>query len=276
MPVATVLLNGVAADRISCSDRGLQYGDGLFETVAVVDGRPALWGRHLDRLQLGCVRLGIPPPDPLRLRDEVEREIAGRDRLVIKIILTRGEAGRGYRPPASPQPNRLVSSAPWPDQPRSWRTAGVRLRYCNTPLGINPALAGVKHLNRLEQVLARGEWSDPEIAEGLMLDGAGRVIEGTQSNLFLWRDGGLHTPDLSAAGVSGVMRGLVLELARSLGIEVGIGHLFPEDLAGADGLFMTNALIGYWPVCELEGLRFDISRLPRELLARIETECFRG
>jgi 4-amino-4-deoxychorismate lyase len=256
-----VLIDGHPGECLPVTDRGLSYGDGLFETLALEDGGPCLWERHLERLAAGCRRLGIAAADPGLLRHEAVEAIAGRRDGVLKIILTRGSGGRGYRPDPAARPRRILQWFPAPGYPPSWSVEGVRARFCTTVLGRNPRLAGIKHLNRLEQVLARAEWSDPAIAEGLMLDSEGLVIEGTMSNLFLERDGRLLTPRLDRAGVAGVLRALVLEQARAQGIRCEQRDLTPQDLLTADALFLSNSLIGIWPVRRLGERRYGLGAL---------------
>ncbi|RME33814.1 MAG: aminodeoxychorismate lyase [Gammaproteobacteria bacterium] len=242
------LVDGIPADRVGVRDRGLHYGDGLFETLAVRAGEPLNWEAHLERLEEGGRRLSLPVPPADLLLDEVRRVSGGVDRCVVKLILTRGEGGRGYRPPDEARARRIVIASPWPDYPPERFDRGIQVRLCRVRLGRNPALAGLKHLGRLEQVLARAEWSDPEIHEGLMLDEPGHPVEGTMSNLFLVRGDGMLTADLSAAGVAGVMRRRVLEAAAGLGIEVVVRELTMEDICRASEAFFCNSLIGLWPV----------------------------
>jgi len=267
-----LLINGEPATTIDATDRGLQYGDGLFETCAIWNGRPQQWQQHFHRLTLGCKRLGIPLPDGTLLYQEAMQLCHAVSRGVLKIVVTRGGGGRGYRPPAQPAPNRLLQSLPWPDYPASYRQRGIRARLCATPVGQSPALAGLKSLNRLEQVLARAEWSDPEIAEGLMLDPAGHPVEGTMSNLFVVIDGCLRTPDLSRGGVAGIMRQLIIEMAATLAIECRVDTLTLEDLWSADGLFFCNSLIGLWPVRELAGQAMDPEAIPRRLIESLTNQ----
>ncbi len=269
-----MLVNGERENRISANDRGFLYGDGLFETLAVIDGKTCLWRRHMARLQLGCERLGISMPDHEQLWVEAEQEIAGTGRGVLKIIVTRGQGGRGYRPPAAVNPTRVLQLTPWPDYPdAAWRQ-GITARICHTRLGTNPALAGIKHLNRLEQVLARAEWQDSAIAEGIMLDVDERVIEGTMSNLFMICGGCLVTPDLSRCGTAGVMRELIIEVAGRLALPVIIKDVYLDDLLQADALFFSNSLIGIWPVKSLQERSFSLQVIPPNLIQEVMTQGF--
>lgn len=256
-------------------DRGLQYGDGLFETIAVAGCEPCLWQRHLQRLAQGCERLNIEYPDPAILLDEVYREIGGRSQGVIKIILTRGSGGRGYRPPEVQSPTRLVYCSEWPGYSGVLSRSGVRVRICKIRLGQNPVLAGLKTLNRLEQVLARAEWSDPDISEGLMLDVQGNLVEGTMSNLFVVHGERLTTPELGNCGVSGIMREVVMEQASRLSLSLSEENLTLLDLASADGLFLSNSLIGIWPVREVEGRKIDPAAVPPSLVDAVMDYGFR-
>lgn len=250
---ATVI-NGEAGDAIAVRDRGLQYGDGLFETIPIVAGQPLHFERHLRRLAHGCERLGIPCPSAPQIFDDLLKLPMDDDRAVLKIIVTRGAGGRGYRPPRQPSPTRILSLWPWPDYPPGCATLGVTVRVCDISLGSNPRLAGIKHLNRLEQVLARGEWDDPEIMEGLMLDRQGNLVEGTMCNVFVLLDGELQTPALTEAGVAGIMREIVIEHCAAIGSPVIERHLSMDELGRAEEIFLTNSLIGLWPVRELRAL----------------------
>lgn len=248
------MINGESSGQIAATDRGLHYGDGLFETIAMIDGRPRLWSAHMARLQRGCEVLRLPSPDLQLLYEEAQRLCVGTERAVLKVVLTRGSGGRGYRLPQEATPQRLLFRYPWPDYPQP--SAGIRVRLCHTPLACNPALAGIKHLNRLEQVLARAEWDDPAIHEGLMCDLDGQVKEGTMSNLFWVRDARLYTPELARCGVAGVMRAEVMALARDLGMSVTFDEALPDELLQMDELFLTNSLIGIWPVGHFAGRDF--------------------
>ncbi len=264
-----MLIDGRPGVAVSVQDRGLHYGDGLFETIPVHAGEARHFDRHLDRLRLGCRRLGIACPEAALLEADRDALSAGVDRAVLKLIVTRGAGGRGYRPPGRSAPTRIFARYPWPAYPPALYRTGIVVRVCTLRLSQNPALAGIKHLNRLEQVLARREWADPGIQEGLMLDGEDHVIEGTMTNLFMVREGRLVTPDLSLCGVLGIMRGLVIEAAARAGTATEIRVVGLQELSGAEGAFLCNSLVGIWPIAELRGM--ETRRYgPCDLIARLK------
>jgi 4-amino-4-deoxychorismate lyase len=254
-----VLVNGQVGERVDPADRGLQYGDGLFETIAVVNGRPRFIEWHLERLDTGARRLGFPAPDLERFRSELA-EAVDVPQAVVKLILTRGMGERGYRPPRDSRPTRIVAASAWPNWPASSWTAGVKLGWCRTRCGRNKALAGIKHLNRLEQVLARAEWDDGALDEGLMLDDGGHVISATQANLFARIEGRWVTPVLDECGVAGVMRRALRHWLEGQGEPASERAVTRDELHAASALVLTNALIGAWPVRELDSRQFGIDR----------------
>jgi len=265
----TTLVNGKAGVSLPVADRGLQYGDGLFETLALRNGEPLLWDRHVQRLGEGCRRLGLPVPEAGLLREEVTRIAGTEARAVAKIILTRGTAGRGYRADAAGSATRIVQRLPWPGYPVAAGKEGVAVRWCETQLARQPRLAGMKHLNRLEQVLARAEWQD-DYAEGLMRDTDGLVIEGTKTNLFLVRDDGtVVTPDLSQSGVAGVMRAQVLDSAAALGMRCIIQAVTADMVESAQELFLTNSLIGIWPIRRIDARHYVVGQISQALQAAL-------
>lgn len=225
-------------------DRGAAYGDGLFETVLVRDGEPSLWEFHLARLARGCAALGLPPP----ARAELERPLAeaGQGLAVLKLVWTRGSGGRGYRAPAAPSPRLRWQLAPFAPSEERW-AQGVRVRHCRLRLGIQPALAGLKHLNRLENVLARAEWDDDGVAEGLLCDSDGRLVEATAMNLFWRREGRLETPRLDRCGVAGTLRAALLER-----LPIRVVEATPEVLERAEAVWLGNSVQGIWPVSRLD------------------------
>lgn len=262
------LVNGIASTNIEVADRGFQYGDGLFETIAIHHQQTVFLKQHLQRLQSGCQHLLIPIPDINLLVTEIVELCQSAPAIgfaVLKLIITRGVGGRGYRQPEPIQPSRVLSLHPFPEYSDSYQLQGVVTRLCKTRLGISPALAGVKHLNRLEQVLARAEWSDVAIQEGIMLNVAGNVIEGTMSNVFYGKNNILYTASLKQSGVAGVMRQIVIELCSQHHIPF-IEHDYTQaDLFTADEVFLTNAIIGIWPVRQIEDCQFPMGALTRQI-----------
>ncbi len=245
-----VLVNGEVRGTVDALDRGLQYGDGLFETIAVVNGRPRFLDWHLERLADGARRLAFPALDMDDLRREVT-ESSGAATSIVKLLLTRGTGPRGYRPPRDATPTRIVVSldGPLAAQPPQ----GARLGWCRTRLGRNPALAGIKHTNRLEQVLARAEWDHGQMDEGLMQDEQGRLVSATQANVFARIGGRWTTPRLDACGVAGVMRRAFLEWLKGRGHPAEERTIAGTELSSASAMVLTNALIGAWGVRELAG-----------------------
>lgn len=259
-------VDGRPAEALSLRDRGLAYGDGLFETIAVRAGRPRLLARHLARLEEGARRLFLPVPLAL-VEQELLAFAAQLGEGVAKLMLTRGEGLRGYAAPADAQVRRILIGSPAPAYPAGNFDEGIALFPCATRLAEQPLLAGLKHLNRLEQVLARSEWNDPAFAEGLMRDQGGRVVEGVFSNLFLVRDGQLITPELSRCGVAGVMRAELLEWAVGRGIPTAIRDVAYAELLQADEVFLCNSLYGVWPVRRLEAHAWPVGAITRKLQA---------
>lgn len=268
----TTLINGRATDTLDASDRGLAYGDGLFETMAVRDGGVPLLGLHFDRLREGCARLDLPFTDWAALETEIGNLAREQWRAVIKAVVTRGPGGRGYRVPDAPQCTRIVSRHAWPDWPGEWKHQGIAVRLCETRLARNPRLAGLKHLNRLEQVLARAEWRDPGIVEGLMLDTEGALIEGVMTNLFFVTENTLCTPALDHAGVAGVMRRRILEAAPGLDIPCRIRPDSADGLWRAEEVFVCNSTAGIWPVTRCGDRRWPVGTITRRLMDALESE----
>lgn len=260
-----ILINGIESNHLPINDRGLQYGDGLFETIEINAGRPVFLDRHLQRLVNGCITLAIPTLDLAILTEEIHRVCQGSQQAVLKIIITRGSGGRGYRLPQPINPARIISLHPFPNYPAHYAEHGINARFCNTRLGLNPTLAGIKHLNRLEQVLARAEWNNDSYQEGIMLDMNGHVIEGTMSNLFYLKNEKLYTSSLQFSGVAGIIRSIVMQLATSQQIPL-VEHCYDKaDLLSADSAFVCNSVIGIWPILRLEGVQFAVSQHTKEL-----------
>jgi 4-amino-4-deoxychorismate lyase len=264
------LVNGApvrdATCAISVEERGLTYGDGVFETMRLEANSVRFFDRHLARLRIGCDRLGIKAPEDPVLREDIAVLVRNQRDGVVKLIVTRGAGGRGYRPVPALTPTRVAILYP-PNNNAA--VNGVEVRWCTTRLARNRLLAGIKHLNRLEQVLAQNEWTEAHIAEGLMLDTEGELICGTSTNVFIVSDGALVTPDLQFSGVRGVMREQVIKLALSEGVAVEERPLRPDDLLAASEAFLTNAVRGIWPVVTLGDHRWPIGPMTARLNAAL-------
>lgn len=244
-----MLLNGQPATAISLQDRGLAYGDGLFETILIRNGKPLLLDEHLVRLQRGCAVLGLEP-DVIALHHEISMLLAqpaARDS-VLKIMLTREASGRGYRP-LTAACNRLLTLHAAPDYRANSPEQGIAMFVCKQRLARQPVLAGIKHLNRLEQVLASSEWPDDSFLEGLMLDTEGCVIEGTRTNVFAVIGGQLLTPMLDHCGVQGVMRDWLLQRFGDMACE---RRFTLGQLRAAREVFVCSSVIGVWPVTQIQ------------------------
>lgn len=254
MPINLPLIsvNGVLDAAISPLDRGFAYGDGVFETCRYSQGVIPLWNYHRERLLHSAERLKIPLDECL-LNQYLNSMLAylGDENVaqaVVKITLTRGVGGRGYRLPDQSTPTYCVGIFPCDHLQTVQYREGVAVRICDLRLSQAPVLAGMKHLNRLEHILARAEWKD-EYAEGVLLDVQGRVIEATVSNLFAVKDNQLFTPDLSAAGVAGIMRKTIINnLVPELELVCHIVDLDLDFLRAADEIFLCNSVYGIWPV----------------------------
>lgn len=265
-PAPRTLVNGQPATQVAALDRGLSYGDGVFRTLRIDAGAPRWWSAHMDKLSADCARLGLDcPPEPI-WRADLER-LGLPESGLLRLTLTRGEGPRGYAPPVQATPTRIVSV--WPGAHNDQPARGITGRICRLRLGHQTALAGVKHLNRLENVLARAEWSDPDILEGILLDQDGRVVSGVMSNLFIFRGGELLTPPLDRCGVAGVARARLLAVASAAGFTVGEVEMGLEDILRAEEVLFTNSAILLWRLARLEDRVWDQPLVSPDLWERL-------
>jgi 4-amino-4-deoxychorismate lyase len=232
-----------AVDTVLAGGRGLAYGDGVFETMRAVGGALPWWPAHRARLARGAARLGIAMPSNDALDTALRDLLRDHPDAVVKLVLTRGSGGRGYAPPADAPPVWLLSASALPPAPRA---GGLVLRWCELRLATQPVLAGIKHCNRLEQVLARAEWRDEGIDEGLLRDGDGDVVCATAANLFVLHDGRWWTPPVDRCGVAGVCRGWALGA-----LDATERRLTPDDVLSSQALVLCNAVRGILPVARL-------------------------
>lgn len=263
-------IDGVEGNLLPADDRGLQYGDGVFETILVRNGVPRFLALHRDRLRRGLAQLGISFSADRALEDDIARAAALAPPLaILKIIITRGTARRGYAPPAQAVARRIVSLWLTTPLPAEVIEKGVILDVARLRLPQPSPFAGLKHLNRLENVLAAAEVTG-ESFDALLLDNGGHLVSATSSNVFLVRGRELLTPRVDRVGVDGILRQVVLREAARLGIAAREQDLALDDLASADGMFITNARIGVVPVQRVREHAFRMIGMAHRLRSTIE------
>ncbi len=274
-PSPATLINGQPAEQVSVAERALHYGDGLFETISCCEGSPRWLARHLQRLRTGCERLQITFLEEAALRAEVSRLARGQARCIVKVIVSRGVATRrGYRPAGDEQATRIVSRHEWPSEATQEGTQDrpLRVGLSAVSLGVNPRLAGLKHLNRLEQVLAQ---LDKPVAldEVLMRASSGELIGGSMCNVFLVDEHGPYTPAVDTCGVAGVMRSVVLDAAGSAaqaGLSVAVRPVRVAELDGVREAFVTNVRWGIRSIGVLDGRRLPSDDCAQQLRRLID------
>lgn len=246
-----MLINGEPRDFLPASDRSIHYGDGAFETLRIRQHKLLLLDQHLERLRLACQFLRIPLNLSL-LRDEISALLPTCSQNgVLKILVSRGSGGRGYKPPENPEIRRILELHPLPDSYDLASSLGVSVMICAHPISRNIALAGMKHLNRLDQVLASMELT-AEFSEGFMSDDQGRLIEGTRSNIFILKNATLITPKLTESGVAGIMRAQVIDhFQQQHAIPLTIRDVQLHELRDATEVFITNSVFGISPVTRI-------------------------
>jgi 4-amino-4-deoxychorismate lyase len=252
----TYLINGGLDQAISPLDRGFAYGDGVFRTMVMRNGLPDFWPMHYQKLVADCSAIGIVCPSAELLMSDLQQLFSVEEIAVAKIIITRGEGNRGYTPPAITAPTRAVIKSKMPEYPLENFREGVHLCICETRLANQPKLAGIKHLNRLENVLARMEWQDANITsgivEGVMLDVHGNVIECTSANIIARFGEMLITPALDLCGIAGITRQHILEMAHKLSLSTAIEVFDLNKLYQADEMIVCSSLYGAWQVRSIQ------------------------
>ncbi len=256
------LVEGEISTLLETSNRGLNYGDGLFETLVVHKNRPRRWQAHMDRMGAACERLGLSMPPQAVLLREVQTVSAGHPDVVVKIVLTRSGQGRGYMPPEEGACTRIISAHPFPDGIADLTRNGIDARICNLRLAIQPMLGGIKHLNRLEQVLASAELRKTGASEGILLDREDHVICAIAANIFLIKEGRLLTPRLDRCGVRGVVRSQIL---AGFSYRCEQRRILVDQLQEADEVFICNSVRGIVPITAIDERKFAIGPVTREI-----------
>lgn len=267
----TIMVNGVTTSSIDVMDRGCQYGDGVFETMRVFNQEIPLWHRHWQRLKRGCEKLSIAVPDKPALETNLAAVAQNVAHGIVKLVVTRGSGGRGYAVTGNLTPDVILIQADYPNYPDKYWHEGVEVRTCQTRLSHQPVLAGIKHMNRLEQILARNEWQGTGIAEGIMLDYKDNIIEGTMTNVFLVKNGNVLTASLEMCGVEGVMRETVLTILDEEKISYDITNISMNMIMSADEVFLTNSIIGIWPVKKIDDTVYNIGNISIKIQNQINS-----
>jgi len=259
--IPIVLINGVKQSKISIFNRNIQFGDGLFETCVVENKKILFWVNHFARLNRGCEQLKISKVDESVWLSDVKKALSlcSYDRCVVKLILSRGESLRGY---GFKDDIKLVRAVIVSELQKATLNKSFCLEYCQSGYDSNPKLAGIKHCNRLEQVLARaGLKSD----EGIMLDENHNVISVTQGNIFAILGNKLITPKLDKCGVEGTRRSVILDLTKHLGIKVKVEVLSVEKLGQADEVFISNSIIGIQSISQIGDIGLGESPITKKI-----------
>ncbi|CDG18199.1 aminodeoxychorismate lyase [Xenorhabdus doucetiae] len=273
----TYWINGHQCDDLPVNDRAVQFGDGCFTTIRVEQGLPALLPLHIKRLQRGVEKLFMPTRDWPQLETHIKQVAKGCELGVLKVILSRGAGGRGYSFDDTIEPTQIVSLSSYPERYITQRQKGVSLSLSPISMGINPYLAGIKHLNRLEQVLIKRFIDQTKVDEALVLDSNGLLAECCTANIF-WRKGkNVYTPDLSQCGVEGVMRHKIIGLLAESDYHLSCVMRYPEVLAHADEVFICNSLMPVMPVNQIQAHKNQSvwEYQSRELCEYLLPECLK-
>jgi len=272
------IINGELTSVISVQDRAFNFGDGVFETIAVNNKKLQFWVEHYRRLIHGCELLGITVPSEKKLLNDIKQLEIDNGQYVLKIIVSRGSSGRGYVADSVITPTVVVTLNSWPDNIHDKRAKGVESRLCHHRLVINPALAGIKHLNRIDQVIARNEWHNNDIAEGIMLDHNNNLIEGTASNLFVKIKNQWQTAAVQDCAVAGVIRAFVLARFADSNMSCVERKINRTELSSVQEMFVCNSVWGILPVTQCDNYELpvgnDTLELQKEFVQQLDRRSY--
>lgn len=263
--------NGKRIDNAIATDRSFLYGDGVFTSIAVNQGQPLFLKQHLARLAADCQTLKITNIPLQKIEKQILSTAHEVDQAIIRLTISRSSGSRGYLC-VDPEPIYWLSIDDWPLRIEHYRQQGINVRYCEQRLALDRQLAGVKHCNRLKQVIARNEWTTENFQEGLMLDTQDNVIEGTMSNLFIIENHSVLTPDLTFSGVAGIMRNRIIGMLQHMNVPIVVTVLSRQQIAKADALFVSNSVIGIWPINQLESHHFNRHPLLQRIQEQLQDE----
>jgi 4-amino-4-deoxychorismate lyase len=246
-----MIVNGQPQQQIAIQDRAVQYGDGCFTTMAFRNGRLELFTAHIARLKLACAKLFIDFTKWSELEHCLVNCLDYKSNCVVKVIISRGQGGRGYCAQGTSDPSFIISQHLIPEHYSVWQKSGIKLTFSSITLARQPLLAGIKHLNRLEQVLIKHDLAKTDYDDAVVCDTQQNIIESSAGNLFWYKDNTWFTPDLSQSGVEGVMRNQVLAVMQEKGLDCQVVKQGVSVLFKAQYLFVCNALMGLIPVASL-------------------------
>lgn len=248
-----MIIKGRQGESVPASDRALHYGDGCFTTARVTAaGEVALLAAHLQRLQSDSQALSIPFSQWQTLEQDITETAKSNPDTVLKVLISRGSGGRGYGIEGADDPNWIVSIHPFPQHYADLRNQGIKVGISPVTLAEQPLLAGIKHLNRLEQVLSKIALQKTTWDDALICDNKGFLVEATAANLFWGENGQWFTPSLDKCGIEGVMRNHLLAVLRSRNSDVRIKSALPSTLSRCTDMFICNSLMGIVPVHTME------------------------
>ena len=266
-----ILIDGKKQSKASIFNRNTQFGDGLFETCLVENKKLLFWSNHLERMRLGCDRLKISMIDETLWLSDIRKafSLMKIDNCIVKLVLSRGESLRGYSYKDNIRPIRITIVS---ELKKNNQDKGFSLEFCNSGYNSNPKLAGIKHCNRLEQVIAR---AGIKVDDGIMLDENENVVSVTQGNIFCIQGNRLITPNLDKCGIEGTRRAVILKIAVDLGFDINIKNLSVAELLRSDEVFISNSIQGVGPVNQIEDFVYSkhkITEIISETLKEKSTE----
>jgi len=266
-----ILIDGKKQSKASIFNRNTQFGDGLFETCLVENKKLLFWSNHFERMKLGCDRLKISMIDETLWLSDIKKafSLMKIDNCIVKLVLSRGESLRGYSYKDNIRPIRITIVS---ELKKNNQDKGFSLEFCNSGYNSNPKLAGIKHCNRLEQVIAR---AGIKVDDGIMLDENENVVSVTQGNIFCIQGNRLITPNLDKCGIEGTRRAVILKIAVDLGFDINIKNLSVEELLRSDEVFISNSIQGVGPVNQIEDFVYSkhkITEIISETLKEKSTE----
>jgi 4-amino-4-deoxychorismate lyase len=250
-------INGKQVKQLSVKNRGFSYGDGLFTTGKISNGCVEMLPLHITRLIDGCIKLKIEQPNMNELKNELQKIACSYTKAVIKVVITAGEGGRGYSRLGTSSPTVVISVSAYPEHYPLWKKNGINLGISSLQLGINPMLSGLKHLNRLEQVLIREELDNRVEDDLLVTNINGHIIETSCANLFWIIDGQYYTPNITHSGVAGLVRANILINIPN----VILDDFVLSDVEQAQSMFICNSVMGIVPIKTFNGKLLSIDKL---------------